>query len=158
MISVTVIFQQCFSVDSETIWKRFGWHLICFRDKNAVFKFIWLRVDVVLNCTNLFVFCLNEQLLDKFFILFVNFVDSGDIHFVASVKNWYNPYNWQEVTLNKQASSLTVSSVPILQADNVPCVHDTVIFPQVNLWKKLINHIQVQAACKRNACLPAWGY
>ncbi|XP_078383006.1 protein amnionless-like isoform X1 [Oculina patagonica] len=53
--------------------------------------------------------------------------DSGDIHFVASVQNWYNPYNWQEVTYAKQA--LTASSVSILHADNVPCDHDTVIFP-----------------------------
>ena len=92
-----------------------------------------LSVDVALNYTNLFVFCLNELLVGNWFnfYLFVNFVDSGDIHFVASVKNWYNPYNWQEITLNKQA--FTASSVPILQADNIPCAHDTVIFPQVNL-------------------------
>jgi len=54
--------------------------------------------------------------------------DPGDLHFLASVQNWYNPYNWQEVALNKQA--LTASSVSILHADNVPCVHDTVVFPQ----------------------------
>ncbi|XP_020604345.1 protein amnionless-like [Orbicella faveolata] len=29
--------------------------------------------------------------------------DPGDLHFLASVQNWYNPYNWQEVALNKQA-------------------------------------------------------
>lgn len=61
---------------------------------------------------------------------FCTSLDSGDIHFVASVQNWYNPYNWQEVTFDKQAS--TASSVSILHADNVPCVHDTVVFPQVN--------------------------
>jgi len=55
--------------------------------------------------------------------------DPGDLHFLASVQNWYNPYNWQEVTLSKQA--LAASSVSILHADNVPCVHDTVVFPQV---------------------------
>ena len=55
--------------------------------------------------------------------------DPGDLRFLASVQNWYNPYNWQEVILNKQA--LTVASVSILHADNVPCVHDTVVFPQV---------------------------
>lgn len=54
--------------------------------------------------------------------------DPGDLHFLASVQNWYNPYNWEEVTLEKRA--LTASSVSILHADNVPCVHDTVVFPQ----------------------------
>ena len=57
-------------------------------------------------------------------ILFLFFKDSGDIHFVASVQDWYSPYNWQDVTLP--------SSEIILHTDNVPCVHDTVIFPQVS--------------------------
>lgn len=54
--------------------------------------------------------------------------DSGDIHFVASIHNWYNPYNWQEIAVNKQP--VTASPVAILHADTVPCVHDTVVFPQ----------------------------
>lgn len=58
-------------------------------------------------------------------------VDSGDIHFLASVQNWYNPYSWQEVTVNRQALTMSSSAVSILHADNVPCTHDTVIFPQV---------------------------
>ena len=49
--------------------------------------------------------------------------DSGDIHFLASVQDWYNPYNWQDIA--------SLASSIILHTDNVPCVHDTAVFPQV---------------------------
>ncbi|KAM7426748.1 hypothetical protein ABFA07_022013 [Porites harrisoni] len=48
--------------------------------------------------------------------------DSGDIHFLASVQDWYNPYNWQDIA--------SLASSIILHTDNVPCVHDTAVFPQ----------------------------
>lgn len=54
--------------------------------------------------------------------------DPGEIHFVASIQNWFNPNNWQQMEVNKQP--FTLSPVSILHADNVPCVHDTVVFPQ----------------------------
>ena len=57
------------------------------------------------------------------------FEDPGDIHFVASIQNWFNPYNWQQMGVNKE--SFRSSPVSILHTDSVPCVHDTVVFPQV---------------------------
>lgn len=56
--------------------------------------------------------------------------DPGDIHFVASIQNWFNPYNWQQIGVNKE--SFRSSPVSILHTDNVPCVHDTVVFPQAS--------------------------
>ncbi|XP_044180827.1 protein amnionless-like isoform X1 [Acropora millepora] len=50
--------------------------------------------------------------------------DSGDIHFVASVKDWHNPSNWKDDTLTASFSNV------VLHMDNVPCVHDTVLFPK----------------------------
>ena len=55
------------------------------------------------------------------------FQDLGDIHFLASVQDWYNPYSWQEFA--------SLASSIILHTDNVPCVHDTAVFPQVIIIK-----------------------
>ena len=57
------------------------------------------------------------------------FQDSGDIHFLASVQDWYNPFNWQDIA--------SLASSIILHTDNVPCVHDTAVFPQVIIIKAL---------------------
>ncbi|XP_068736143.1 protein amnionless-like [Montipora capricornis] len=65
--------------------------------------------------------------------------DSGDIHFVATVQDWYKPSNWQDDTLK------AISNV-ILHIDNVPCIHDTVIFPKENSFLvKSSNPIKVAA-------------
>ncbi|KAK2560057.1 Protein amnionless [Acropora cervicornis] len=50
--------------------------------------------------------------------------DSRDLHFVASVKDWHNPSNWKDDTLTASFSNV------VLHMDNVPCVHDTVLFPE----------------------------
>lgn len=63
-------------------------------------------------------------------VVFFFVQDSGDIHFLASVQDWYDPYNWQDI------ASFKVSSI-ILHTDNVPCVHDTAVFPQVIMIKAL---------------------
>ena len=62
--------------------------------------------------------------------------DSGDIHFLASIQDWYNPYNWQDIA--------SLASSIILHTDNVPCVHDTAVFPQVI---KALSHLTLSIQC-----------
>ena len=57
---------------------------------------------------------------------------------MASVQEWYDPSNWQDITL-------PASSDIILHTNNVPCVHDTVIFPQV---KNLVLDLIPVPACE----------
>lgn len=64
--------------------------------------------------------------------------DSGDIHFLASVQDWYNPYNWQDIA--------SLASSIILHTDNMPCVHDTAVFPQVIIIKAL-SHLTLSIQC-----------
>ena len=73
-------------------------------------------------------------------LLFFLFQDSGDIHFLASVQDWYNPYNWQDMA--------SLASSIILHTDNVPCVHDTAVFPQVHvIIFKALSHLNFSIQC-----------
>lgn len=71
-------------------------------------------------------------------VVFFFVQDSGDIHFLASVQDWYNPYNWQDIA--------SLASSIILHTDNVPCVHDTAVFPQVIIIKAL-SHLTLSIQC-----------
>lgn len=66
--------------------------------------------------------------------------DLGDIHFLATVQDWYNPYNWQDIA--------SLASSIILHTDNVPCVHDTAVFPQVIIIKAL-SHLTLSIQCMK---------
>ena len=64
------------------------------------------------------------------FLFGSGFQDSGDIHFLAPFQDWYNPYNWQDIA--------SLASSIILHTDNMPCVHDTAVFPQVIINNNLV--------------------
>ena len=72
-------------------------------------------------------------------VVFFFVQDSGDIHFLASVQDWYNPYNWQDIA--------SLASSIILHTDNVPCVHDTAVFPQVIIIIKALSHLTLSIQC-----------
>lgn len=84
-----------------------------------------------LNSWRTHLICLFVWLLLLFFLQ-----DSGDIHFLASIQDWYNPYNWQDIA--------SLASSIILHTDNVPCVHDTAVFPQVI---KALSHLTLSIQC-----------